>query len=676
MLAKINHCPLHWHDSIELIAVIEGSIRVKDGFEEHYLNKGDVIVINRDDLHAIYSTDESNLIITLDIDIKYFEDRYSNIKDTIIVCDSNTDRVKYSKQLELIFLSALNLYNHCNNNEYTTENEIETQTVNLLELLINDFRNLRIFEDKFISLGCNDDHAKILGDIMDYIYNNFTSDISLDDISNAMNFSKYYIAHVIKDMSGLTFTEFINMLRVEDSEKLLLTTRKSISDIAYQCGFSDVKYYNKHFERWYHVTPGVHRRKYQTQNQNDTSNQYLDFNFMDALDKINAFLMNAGYDVFTKGVPIQIKFSETTETGSNLTINRLKQFKLDFSDFNTFIFNRTVIENAIRELKLDTVIIKDVVLVHSHSEHNLHNGMYDQLFDVVYENNLKPIFQIVVLDNPLKKNIQTEMRSLFDKLAARYGVNKLSNIVFELLTDTTNNRCRNNSTNLLNIINTVSKDVKVLCVIKPFETQEDSILANHCHDTIHIFPSIIKNMLKNNNSFNYSIKLIESNVTSSKMFSGDHGLITYNGLKKASYHLYYLLSKLGETIIEKSEHYILAKSKTAYQILLFNFPKEMNFPLQNDNDKNGNYCAINNIIINFDNSSYRIIRYIINSDNGSVYNAWSNYGSPEYLSQGEEKLFDRISFPKVEFAHLNRGQTSFEVKSEPYSVELLEITKI
>ena len=53
MLAKINHCPLHWHDSIELIAVIEGSIRVKDGFEEHYLNKGDVIVINRDDLHAI-----------------------------------------------------------------------------------------------------------------------------------------------------------------------------------------------------------------------------------------------------------------------------------------------------------------------------------------------------------------------------------------------------------------------------------------------------------------------------------------------------------------------------------------------------------------------------------------------------------------------------------------------
>ena len=47
-----------------------------------------------------YSTDESNLIIALDIDIKYFQDRYSNIKDTIIVCDSNTDRVKYSEQLK------------------------------------------------------------------------------------------------------------------------------------------------------------------------------------------------------------------------------------------------------------------------------------------------------------------------------------------------------------------------------------------------------------------------------------------------------------------------------------------------------------------------------------------------------------------------------------------------
>ena len=252
---------------------------------------------------------------------------------------------------------------------------------------------------------------------MDYIYNNFTSDISLNDISNAMNFSKYYITHVIKNMSGLTFTEFINMLRIEDSEKLLLTTRKSISDIAYQCGFSDVKYYNKHFERWYHVTPGVHRRKYlETQSKNDASNQYLDFDFMEALDKINDFLTNAGYDVFTKGLPIQIKFSEIAENTTDLTVYRFKQFKIDFSDFNVFIFNRMVIENAIRELKLDTVIIKDVILVHSHSEHDLYNGMCDQLLNMVYDNNLRPIFQITVLDNPLKKNIQTEIRSLLISL--------------------------------------------------------------------------------------------------------------------------------------------------------------------------------------------------------------------------------------------------------------------
>ena len=154
-------------------------------------------------------------------------------------------------------------------------------------------------------------------------------------------------------------------------------------------------------------------------------------------------------------------------------------------------------------------------------------------------------------------------------------------MVIELLTDTANDKCRNNSTNLLNIINSVSKDMNALCVIKPIETQEDSVLSNYCHDSIYMYPSIIKNLLlKNNSSFNFSIKLIDSNVTSSKMFSGDNGLITYNGLKKASYHLYYLLSKLGEIIIEKSEHYILAKSKTAYQILLFNFRKKLIFSCQ------------------------------------------------------------------------------------------------
>ena len=58
---------------------------------------------------------------------------------------------------------------------------------------------------------------------------------------------KYYISHLFKDRLGIGFHEYVNMMRVNEATKLLTETTESVTDIAYQVGFSCPRSFNRAF---------------------------------------------------------------------------------------------------------------------------------------------------------------------------------------------------------------------------------------------------------------------------------------------------------------------------------------------------------------------------------------------------------------------------------------------
>jgi AraC-like DNA-binding protein/ligand-binding sensor protein len=105
-------------------------------------------------------------------------------------------------------------------------------------------------------------HSDIIKKIIQYIRENYMRKISLNNISDSVNFSVSYICKLFKDEMNINLTNYINHVRVENSKILLARKETTLSDVAFLCGFDDQSYFSKVFKKSTGTTPGLYREKH------------------------------------------------------------------------------------------------------------------------------------------------------------------------------------------------------------------------------------------------------------------------------------------------------------------------------------------------------------------------------------------------------------------------------
>ncbi len=93
-----------------------------------------------------------------------------------------------------------------------------------------------------------------------YIKNNLTSDLTLEKLANEANFAPSYFHKLFKVSTGKTVHTYIEDLRIEQATNLLITTEKTLTEIAYACGFSSQSYFSYAFKRHTGMTPRAYTR--------------------------------------------------------------------------------------------------------------------------------------------------------------------------------------------------------------------------------------------------------------------------------------------------------------------------------------------------------------------------------------------------------------------------------
>ena len=95
--------------------------------------------------------------------------------------------------------------------------------------------------------------------VMDYLAQNYTADISLDDIARAAGLSRFHVTRLVKSCTGKTISQHIRTLRINRACELLRQTQMPYAEIAYELGFTDQSYFIKQFRAMTGITPRHYR---------------------------------------------------------------------------------------------------------------------------------------------------------------------------------------------------------------------------------------------------------------------------------------------------------------------------------------------------------------------------------------------------------------------------------
>ena len=96
--------------------------------------------------------------------------------------------------------------------------------------------------------------------VLKYINEHYRSVVTLDDLSDKVGISKFYLCRRFHEVTGATVMEYLNNVRLTKVHNMLLNTKNSIDDIAFETGFSSAVNLSRAFKKLYGVSPSEFRR--------------------------------------------------------------------------------------------------------------------------------------------------------------------------------------------------------------------------------------------------------------------------------------------------------------------------------------------------------------------------------------------------------------------------------
>lgn len=88
----------------------------------------------------------------------------------------------------------------------------------------------------------------------DFIHDHVDADLSLEEISEAANLSKYHFLRLFRRQYGITPHQYVINCRI-NAARTELDAGASLNDVVYRYGFSDLSHFNRRFKRIYGMTP-------------------------------------------------------------------------------------------------------------------------------------------------------------------------------------------------------------------------------------------------------------------------------------------------------------------------------------------------------------------------------------------------------------------------------------
>ena len=247
----------NWHRELELLTVLRGELEVCADGTSHALGAGDVILINSNKSHATLAKQPESVAMVLHLAPEFFRGYYDDIDRLQFRCCSEGGHTG-ERPFALVRASLAEMM--LSSGKETAEGKLlfESAFFSLLHTLSLYFPPEHLSAGR-IAMQRNTFNA--VEKIVQYIDKNYMHKITLNDLAQVSKYNRNYISQFFKSYLGINFHDYLTRIRLCEATLALSQTNLSVSDIALNYGFSDLKSFNTVFKANFNKTPSEYRRQ-------------------------------------------------------------------------------------------------------------------------------------------------------------------------------------------------------------------------------------------------------------------------------------------------------------------------------------------------------------------------------------------------------------------------------
>ncbi len=233
----------HLHKEIELIYIIEGSIRLSYDFKEYVLEAGDLFFVFPNIIHG-YNGGENTKMLMWILDSELLPDYNKMFKSK----RPKNPCIKQAIRMEDVAYSI---------EAFQTRPELRSLSPVAKALLVLIIANTKE-QLQLEGIGKQENYDWIYHALL-WLNENYSKAFRLDDLAEEVGVSKYHLSRTFKERIGKSIPSYINAMRVQKAVSLLQTTEDTVTEIAFECGFESLSSFFRAFRDCGMETPKTYR---------------------------------------------------------------------------------------------------------------------------------------------------------------------------------------------------------------------------------------------------------------------------------------------------------------------------------------------------------------------------------------------------------------------------------
>ena len=258
--------PMHWHDHFEIALVLDGRGAFMFGRRALAAEPGDIFFIDNSQPHVALADPGTSLRLLLvlfrpellagpgcrELDMGYLA--AFRVDERV-----SSPRIRGTSPLAEEVAPVLHQLRAIFERHDRAERHLADATLRLALALVN----------RDPGAGARPGAARAAADrreqirpVLAYVDGHCRESITLDDVAELVHVSPSRVRHVFKDVTGVSFKEYVTQVRVAEAKRLLLGTDLSVAEIARAVSYTNLNQFYKVFYRSCAMSPGEYRRYY------------------------------------------------------------------------------------------------------------------------------------------------------------------------------------------------------------------------------------------------------------------------------------------------------------------------------------------------------------------------------------------------------------------------------